>query len=52
MILPIVVIVNFPGSTGFGVGAVGNMAGQKKGWVGNKIFKTWANRPGECVKSA
>lgn len=53
MILPIVVRVNFPGSTGFGVGAVGNMAGQKNEWVENKIlFKTWTNKPEECVKSA
>lgn len=52
MILSIVVTVNFPGSTSFGGGALGNRSGQKKEGVENKIlFKTTANGTEDCLKS-
>lgn len=47
MVLSVVVTVNFPGSSSFGVDALDNRSGQKKEWVEKKIlFKTCANTIG------
>lgn len=38
MILSMVVTVNFPGKSTFGVGVLGSRSGQKKEWVENEIL--------------
>lgn len=40
MILSIVVTVNFPGSTSFGIDALGDRSAQQKEWVGEILLKT------------